>query len=419
MAEKKLRVGIIGAGRWSSRAHIPGWVRSDLCDLVCICDSDIELAKRRAAEFGVPEVTDDAEAMIRRDDLDVIDVCTRDEHGESHEPLTALAIECGKHVLVEKPVAQDYRRVQELDALARSKGLKTKVGLTFRYAPAVQYMFDLVREGKIGKPWLYNGYEQNSQWLDPWYPQDKRLFKSYPKDIPLVGTDFDERNIEVGSMEGYGAPTIDIGLEVIGSDIEKLVCEMTNLVPERRRYNVDDHLERINWDDADMWIARCKNGSLFSMQTSFVTVGNYPGITAIIYGSRGALKATLITDPETGEIQRLEYADGYAAASDVTEGYAPYKDANGNTVKLQTTADAAAVKFRPLEIPDRYWNPGHRPDDEWDTAFYGCLIQNFLEEIVSGGEKNEGNFAQPARVQELINAAELSHREERWVHLPL
>lgn len=403
MSKEKLRVGIVGAGRWSSRAHIPGWVRSDLCDLVCICDQDEELAKKRAAQFGVPETMTDAEAMIRRSDLDVIDVCTRDEHGESHEPLTTLALQEGKHVLVEKPVAQDYRRVRELSDLARSKGLKTKVGLTFRYAPAVQYMFDLVREGKIGTPWLYNGYEQNSQWLDPWYPQDKRLFKSYPHDLPLVGTDFDPRKIEVGSLEGYGAPTIDIGLEVIGSEIEKLVCEMTNLVPERRRYNVDDHLERINWDDADMWIARCKNGSLFSMQTSFVTVGNYPGITAIIYGSRGALRATLITDPETGEIQRLEYADGYAAENPA----------------ILTHADAAAVKFRPLEIPDRYWNPGHRPDDEWDTAFYGCLIQNFLEEIVSGGEKNEGNFEQSARVQELINAAEISHREERWVHLPL
>lgn len=397
MGKEKLRVGIIGAGRWSSRAHIPGWVRSDLCDLVCICDQDEELANQRAQEFGIKDVETDAIKMIQRGDLDIIDVCTRDEHGESHEPLTTLSLEEGKHVLVEKPVAQDYRRVRELDALATSKGLKTKVGLTFRYAPAVQYMFDLVREGKIGTPWLFNGFEQNSQWLNPWYPQDKRLFKTYPTELEKVGTDFDRRNIEVGSLEGYGAPTIDIGLELIDSDIEKLVCTMTNLVPMRRRYNVDDHLERINWDDADMWMANCKNGSLFSMQTSFVTVGNYPGIYAHIYGSKGALRATLTADPETLSIQKLEYADGYA-------------DPN---------ADAGAVKFREIAIPDKYWNPGHLPTDEWDTAFYGCLIQNFLEEIASGGTKNEGNFAQSARVQELINAAELSHREERWVHLPL
>ena len=398
---KKLRVGIVGAGRWSKRAHIPGWVRSDLCELAVICDQDRELAEEAAKRFGVAEVMTDAEAMIRRDDLDVIDVCTRDEHGESHEPLTTLAIECGKHVLVEKPVAADFRRVRQLSEMAKAKGLKTKVGLTFRYAPAVQYMFDLIRQGKIGTPWLYNGYEQNSQWLDPWYPQDKRLFKEYPKDIPFVGTNPDPRQIEVGSLEGYGAPTIDIGLECIGDDIEKIVCEMANLVKERRRYNVDDHLETINWEDADMWIGRTKKGYLFSMQSSFVTVGNYPGITAIIYGDKGALRATLITDPETGEMQKLEYADGWAAENP----------------RILTHADAAAVKFRPLEIPEKYWNPGHQPEDEWDTAFYGCLIQNFLEEIVAGGEKNEGNFEQSARVQELINAATQSHREERWVRM--
>ena len=302
-------------------------------------------------------------------------------------------------VLVEKPVAQDYRRVKELDELAKAKGLKTKVGLTFRYAPAEQYMFDLVREGKIGTPWLYNGYEQNSQFLNPWYARDKRLRKDWPE-LPIVGTDPDPKAIVIGSVEGHGAPTIDIGLGLVGiggGGIEKLVCQMANLLHQRRRYNVDTELSTINWDDADMWIARTREGNLFSMQGSFVTVGNRPGITAWIYGDRGALKATLIADPETGAIQKLEYADGWASPD----------------------ADAAAVKYRELEIPDTYWNPGHQPDDEWDTAFYGCLVQNFLEEIVSGGEKNEGNFEQSARVQELINAAELSHREERWAYLPL
>ena len=149
-----------------------------------------------------------------------------------------------------------------------------------------------------------------------------------------------------------------------------------------------------------MWIARCKNGSLFSMQTSFVTVGNYPGIMAYIYGSRGGLRATLVSDPETGAIQKLEYADGYAAENP----------------EILTRADAAAVKYRELEIPDSYWNPGHRPDDKWDTAFYGCLIQNFLEEIVDGGRKTRATFEQSAKVQELINAAESSHRQERWAH---
>ena len=388
MLKEKLRVGIIGAGRWSTRAHIPGWVRSDLCDVVCLCDVDKEMAEQKAKMFGIPEVTTDAMEMIARNDLDVIDVCTRDEHGETHEPLTFAALNAGKHVLVEKPVAQDFHRVKEAQALAESKGLKTKVGLTFRYAPAVQYMFELVREGFIGEPYIFNGFEQNCQWIDPENPQDKRLHKVRPNE-PLVGTDLSREGIEVGSLEGYGAPTIDIGLELVNSDVNSICCTMANMVKYRRRYNTDPigSRERINWDDADMFMAECANGALFSMQTSFVTVGNYPGIEARIYGSKGALIARLVS--EFGVIQTLH------------------------------CATPEHVEFVPMEIPDRFWNPGHQPDDEWDTAFYGCLVQNFLEEIHSGGSKNEGNFAQSARVQEIINAAAKSHRERRWIDLPL
>ncbi|NNM32248.1 MAG: gfo/Idh/MocA family oxidoreductase, partial [Gemmatimonadetes bacterium] len=66
-----------------------------------------------------------------------------------------------------------------------------------------------------------------------------------------------------------------------------------------------------------------------------------------------------------------------------------------------------------------YFPPGTRLDDPWSTVFYGNLVQDFLEEIVTGGDRNQGNFAQSARVQEIINGVTLSHREARWVDLPL
>jgi len=323
--------------------------------------------------------------MIQRKDLDIIDVCVRDRHGVEHEKFSAMALEENKHVLVEKPVAHNFKRVKELAEIAKKKNLKTKVGLTFRYAPAVRYMFEMVRDGFIGDPYVFNGYEQNSQWIDPNTPIDKRTLKDMPKEN--YGTDLTREGIEVGSLEGYGAPTIDIGLELVNSDITQLVCSMQNMVKYRRRTNLDTELERINWDDADMFIAECKNGALYSMQSSYVTVGNYPGIEARIYGSKGAIIARLVTE------------------FDVLQ-----------TIKVATKD---AVEFKQLEIPDRFWSPGYQKDDEWDTAYYCNLIHNFLEEIHSGGAKNEGNFEQSARVQEIINAAALSHREHRWVSLPL
>lgn len=378
-----LRVGVIGAGRWSRTAHLPGFRRSPLAELVAICDLDRELAEERQREFGIPDLCTDAAELLARDDIDVIDICTRGDH----EELVFATLEAGKHCLVEKPVCHDYRDVWRAHELARSKGLLTKVGLTFRYAPAVMYMFDLIREGFVGTPYIFNGYEQNSQWIDPDNPMDKRIHKTRPEGEPEWGTDTSREGIVVSSLEGYGAPTIDIGLECVGSDLTSVVGVLANMVPMRRKYNLDSGRTRLNVDDADMFMAEVENGALFSMQSSYVTVGNYPGIEARIFGSRGAIQVRLVE--EFGEIQTIK------------------------------TATPDAVEFVEREIPERYFAPGARPDDHWSTAFYGNLVHDFMQEIVSGSARSQGDFAQSARVQEVINAVTLSHRERRWVDLPL
>lgn len=380
---ERLRIGVIGAGRWSKTAHLPGFQRSPLCELVTICDLDRGLAVAAAEDFDIPDVTTDVEEVLGRDDIDVMDVVTRGDH----QDLVFATLEAGKHCLVEKPVCHDYRDVVRAHELARAKGLKTKVGLTFRYAPAVMYMLDLVRQGFIGQPYVFNGYEQNSQWLDPDNPMDKRIHAEKPIDEPEWGTDPTREGITVSSLEGYGAPTIDIGLECIGSDLSEVVGRMANMVPYRRRTNLDVEPERINIDDADMFIAQAENGALFSLQSSYVTIGNYPGIEARIFGSEGAIQVRLVE--EFGVIQTIH------------------------------TATPDAVEFVQREIPEQYFPPGFREGDPWGTAFYGNLVHDFCEEILSDDDTNQGDFAQSARVQEIINAVALSHRERRWVELPL
>ncbi|MCJ7625860.1 MAG: Gfo/Idh/MocA family oxidoreductase [Anaerolineaceae bacterium] len=381
--KEKLRVGVIGAGRWSASAHLPGFYRSPLCDVVMICDLHKDLADEKAKMFDIPEVVTDYEKILSRSDIDVVDVVTRGDH----QDLVFEALDAGKHVLVEKPVCHDYKDVWRAHEIAQSKGLKTKVGLTFRYAPAVMYMFDLIRSGFIGQPFVFNGYEQNSQWLDPDNPMDKRIHRVKPVGEARWGNDFSKEGIAVSSLEGYGAPTIDIGLECIGSDLTEVVGILSNMVPYRRKTNLDTERERINVDDADMFMAEAANGALYSMQSSYVTVGNYPGIEAHIYGSNGAIRTRLVE--EFGVIQTIH------------------------------TAKPDAVEFVKQEIPEHFFPPGYQKDDSWDTAFYANLVHNFCQEIVDGGETNQGNFAQSARVQEIINAVALSHRRHEWVSLPL
>ena len=382
----KLRVGVIGAGRWSTGAHLPGWTRSPLTEVVMVCDLHQDLADAAAKKFDIPEAVTDAEKILSRRDIDVVDIVTRGA-SDSHEELTFAALEAGKHVLVEKPVCHDYRDVIRAHELALSKNLKTKVGLTFRYAPAIQYMYDMIREGFIGQPFIFNGYEQNSQWLDPDNPMDKRIHRVPPVGETPRGQDSRREAIAMGSLEGYGAPTIDIGLMCTGSDLTHVVGIMSNMIPFRRPTNLDTERARINIDDADIFIGECENGAIFSLQSSFVTVGNYPGIEARIYGAKGAAIVRLVE--EFGECQTIK------------------------------TATPDAVEFVQQQIPDKYFPPGHVKGEPWRSLFYANLVHNFANEIVAGGEENQGNFAQSAKVQEIINAAEMSHRQHRWVNLPL
>jgi len=366
----KLRVGVIGAGRWAGMAHIPGWKRSPLVDLVVVCDIDREKAQARAKEFDVPSFETDYQKVLSRNDIDVVDIVTS---GDNHEPLTFAALEAGKHVLVEKPVCHDYKDVWRAHALATSKKLKTKVGLTFRYAPAMQYMYDLIQDGFVGQPYIFNGWEQNSQWIDPAGPS--RFARADTGNAP----------IKVGSLEGYGAPTIDISLWVVQSRLKSVVGVLKNFVPKRK--NPDGSWVRTNVDDGDIYIGEYENGAICSMQSSYVTVGNYPGIEARVYGSKGALICRLVEEAGICETLRAATPD--------------------------------QVEFRELEIPARCYPPGGNRHESWRTLFYANLISSFIGEIVSGDDTNEGDFGDGAWVQEVINAVEQSFRERRWISLPL
>jgi hypothetical protein len=72
-----------------------------------------------------------------------------------------------------------------------------------------------------------------------------------------------------------------------------------------------------------------------------------------------------------------------------------------------------------LEIPQQFYPSGGHARESWRTLFYANLIADFLDEIIAGGERNQGNFDDGAWVQEAINAVELSFHEKRWVDLPL
>ncbi len=370
-AHRIVRVAVLGAGAWARGAHLPGYRRDQRCRVVAIADTDIDRAREAAREFDIPTVTSDAHELFARDDVDAVDVCTP---RHTHFELAWAALEAGKHVLCEKPVAYDFRDTERARDLARRKGLKTKVGLTFRYSPAIRYMREIVAGGYIGTPFIFNGFEQNSQWLDPSTP------------LRQVDHTADQSVLQVSSLEGYGAPIIDLAHLFVGADLSAVVGTLRNFVPERV-VRATGRMMRMNIDDGDIFIGEFANGALCSIQTSFVTVGNYPGIEARVYGSEGALICRLVEE--------------------------------GGICETLRAAKPNQVEFRELEIPARCYPPGGSRTESWRTLFYANLVSSFISEILSDDPATEGDFGDGAWVQEVINAVEHSFRERRWVSIPL
>jgi predicted dehydrogenase len=232
----------------------------------------------------------------------------------------------------------------------------------------------LIDDGFIGEPFIFNGYEQNSQWLDPMNP------------LRQVDPGADQSVLQVSSLEGYGAPIIDLAMWFTGSPFRHVVGTMRNFIPERM-VRATGKMMRMNIDDGDIFLGEFANGALGSVQTSFVTVGNYPGLEARLYGSKGALICRLVEENGVCEVLRAATPD--------------------------------AVEFRELEVPSAYYPPGGSREESWRTLFYANLISSLITELLHDEMPGEADFTDGARVQEVINAVERSYRERRWVSLPL
>jgi len=160
MIKERLRVGVIGAGRWSTRAHLPGFTRSPLCDVVMVCDLHQDLADAAAKQFDIPEAVTDAERVLNRRDIDVIDVVTRGG-SDGHEELTFAALEAGKHVLVEKPPAMRAAEMDELVRIAADRDRVLMPGHLLLYHPGIVKLKELIDAGELGEVLCVYGNRQN------------------------------------------------------------------------------------------------------------------------------------------------------------------------------------------------------------------------------------------------------------------
>ncbi len=149
MEEKhaKTRVGVIGCGQ-IGKAHIAHYAAAPHVELVALADIDEAELTRVADMHGVANRYTDFRSLLARDDLEAVDVCL---HNNFHMPVTVAALEAGKHVFCEKPMAGSWVDAQEMYTAAQESGLQLSVQNRLFFVPETLVAQQLVAEGKLGR----------------------------------------------------------------------------------------------------------------------------------------------------------------------------------------------------------------------------------------------------------------------------
>jgi predicted dehydrogenase len=147
----KIRIGVVGAkvkGTWSARAHLPALQSHPDFELTAVCTTKPDTAEAARAAFGARLAFDDHRKMAASPEIDAVAVVVR---VPLHAEPVKAALEAGKHVYCEWPLARNTDEAVELTSLARAKGVVTAVGLQARLHPTLLYMKELLDGGYVGE----------------------------------------------------------------------------------------------------------------------------------------------------------------------------------------------------------------------------------------------------------------------------
>src|SRR5215211_4743301 len=179
-----------------------------------ICGRDEEGVKEAAASLGWESYETDYRRLLERDDIDLVDVATP---GNTHHEIAIAALEAGKHVLCEKPLANTLEESHEMLDAARRAGTVNMVCFNYRRVPAVQLAKKLLQEGRIGEIRHWRAVYLQDFILDPSFPLIWRLQKD------KAGS---------GALGDIGAHIVDLAQYLVGPVVE--VVEMMETFIEER-----------------------------------------------------------------------------------------------------------------------------------------------------------------------------------------
>jgi len=356
---KPLRVAIIGCGGITLQNHLPGLAMCPDTRVTALCDSDPAVLERARAQSGATVISTRFEEVIERDDLDAVVIATPNH---THARIALAAIDQGKHVLCEKPLALTATDAFAMAQAAQKAGVRHMTAFTYRFVPAMRYLHDLVRQGDLGQPYHYRSCR-----LQDWgtRPLGWRQIRA------LAGTG------ELGDMLSH---RIDFAHLLVGP-MRRLVAQL------KRVHKVRGGAP----SDLDDWVAL-----LADFQN----------------GATGVLESSKLASGRNESWRSLDSVEINGSARS-------FVFITGQWNQLQT-GRAGAPGLETIPVPSDYWRwPGSPRDPHIGDPLVTFRYDQAWEFVDAIRQQRPcvPDFFAGARVQAVMDAAVRSAETQQWVEL--
>ncbi|HST81840.1 MAG TPA: Gfo/Idh/MocA family oxidoreductase [Kineosporiaceae bacterium] len=387
-----LGVGMIGYAFMGS-AHSQAWRSAghffDLPltpRLNVLCGRDPVATAAAADRLGWSGIETDWRRVLERDDVQVVDICTP---GDTHAEIAIAALEAGKHVLCEKPLANSVAEAELMVAAAeaaKAHGVRSMVGFNYRRVPAIALARRLVAAGRLGEVRHVRAQYLQDWIIDPEFPLVWRLQAEH------AGS---------GALGDIGAHIVDAAQYIV-ADLLAGVSGLTETFIKQRPLAASSsgllvegtvrtgETGPVTVDDAALFIGRFTGGALGSFEATRFATGRKNAIRIEVNGSKGSLAF------DFESMNELQVYDATAPA-----------EIAGFTRVLVTEPEHPYLKA--------WWPPGHLIG--YEHSFTHEIV-DLIRDLANGRDPRP-SFADGLQVQRVLAAVQESAADEsRWRTVP-
>lgn len=399
---KPLRIGMVGYA-FMGAAHSHAWRTAprffDLPlqpQLTVLAGRNAEGVRAAAEKYGWDGVETDWRRLIERDDIDLVDICTP---GNTHAEIAIAALEAGKHVLCEKPLANSVEEAERMTAAAdaaAARGVYAMCGFSYRRTPALALAKRMVDAGRLGQI-----RHVRAQYLQDWLSD---------AGAPLTWR-LDKEKSGSGSLGDIGAHSIDAAQWITGRRITGVSALLETFVKERPvggefvglgghgATGEDMQLGPVTVDDAAIFSARFEGGASGGGASDGGPIGVFEA-TRFALGRKNAMRLEL----------------------NGTKGSLAFDFEDMNTLSFYDAAEEPEAGFRRIQVTE----PEHPYTGNWWPVGHGLGYEHvFTHQVVdfltaiSESRQPTPSFADALQVQKVLAAVEASASDDsRWQKVP-